>query len=128
MEQDRDVDRHQDDRLSEAADRVEAAAEPDVPRQQERNDFEPTENRRDVESVTEAGQRQQHPVDQQRDHGDAGDTRVAQPGEEPPDERAMPLGDIGETPRGQGQDRMGGYGNTPVAQEPGPDQDEGLNN
>ena len=40
----------------------------------------------------------------------------------------MTLADIGETPRGQGQDRQGGYGGAPVPQEPGPDQDEGLNN
>ena len=70
----------------------------------------------------------QRPGEQQRDTGDAGDVRVAQPGEEPAGERAISLGDIGETPFGQGQDRMGGYGNEPVPQEPGPDQDEGLHN
>ena len=67
-------------------------------------------------------------ADEQRDQGDASDPRVEQPGEETQAERTMPLADIGETPRGQGQDRQGGYGGTPVPQEPGPDQDEGLNN
>ncbi len=66
--------------------------------------------------------------DQQRDVEDAADTRVEQPGDETAEERVMPLGDVGETPRGQGQDRQGGYGGTPIPQEPGPDQDEGLNN
>ena len=44
------------------------------------------------------------------------------------EDRLMTVADIGETPRGQGQDRQGGYGGAPVPQEPGPDQDEGLNN
>ncbi len=44
------------------------------------------------------------------------------------EDRLVTLADIGETPRGQGQDRQGGYGGAPVPQEPGPDQDEGLNN
>ena len=95
--------------------------------EQERNDFEPTENRSDPWGVEEGGA-QQPPTDQERDQGDTGDTRVAQPGDDPPEERALPLGDVGATPKGQGQDRMGGYGGTPVPQDPGPDQDEGLNN
>lgn len=94
--------------------------------EQERNDFEPTENRADAWQVEESGP--QGPADAQRDHGDAADIRVAQPGEPDAEERPLPLGDVGGTPRGRGQDRQGGYGGTPVPQEPGPDQDEGLDN
>ncbi len=93
---------------------------------QERTDFEPTLGRSDPEHAEQASSGTSS--DPQRDHGDAGDARVQQPGEELPGERAISLGDVGETPRGQGQDRMGGYGGTPVPQDPGPDQDEGLNN
>lgn len=93
---------------------------------QERTDFESTRGRSDPDHAEEASGTTAS--DSQRDHGDAGDARVQQPGEEAPDERALSLGDVGETPRGQGQDRMGGFGNIPVPQEPGPDQDEGLHN
>lgn len=95
---------------------------------QDRNDFEPTVGRSDPGRAEVATPPSRDPADQQRDQGDAADARVAQPGEEPVGERAISLGDVGETPRGQGQDRMGGYGNEPVPQEPGPDQDEGLHN
>ena len=93
---------------------------------QERTDFEATIGRSDPDHAEQASGGP--PSDPQRDHGDAGDARVEQPGEESRQERALSLGDVGETPRGQGQDRMGGYGNDPIPQEPGPDQDEGLNN
>ena len=95
---------------------------------QERVDFEPTVGRTDPDHAEQASGTPAASADPQRDHGDAGDARVQQPGEELPDERAISLGDVGETPRGQGQDRMGGYGNEPIPQEPGPDQDEGLHN
>lgn len=95
---------------------------------QERTDFEPTVNRPDPDRAEPATDRSGGASDSQRDHGDAGDARVQQPGDETAAERAISLGDVGETPRGQGQDRMGGYGNDPIPQEPGPDQDEGLHN
>ncbi len=96
--------------------------------EQERTDFEPTTKRSEPDHADAAAGGAVSGTTQQRDQGDAGDTRVAQPGDDPEGEQAITLGDIGETPRGQGQDRMGGYGNEPVPQEPGPDQDEGLHN
>ena len=34
-----------------------------------------------------------------------------------------PLADVGDANRGPGLDRVGGYGNRPIPQEGGPDQD-----
>ena len=101
--------------------------DPDKTPRQERNDFEPTTGRSDPDRADRSS-RDASAANPQEDQGDAGDTRVTQPGDEPAGERVVSLGDLGETPRGQGQDRMGGYGNEPVPQEPGPDQDEGLHN
>jgi hypothetical protein len=96
-------------------------------RSQERDDFDPTENRahppgEDAER-SESGARS--PNEAADDASDWDDPRIP-PGAEPPGETSLPAASVGEAPRGAGQDRIGGYGNAPVPQEPGPDEDEGL--
>jgi hypothetical protein len=48
------------------------------------------------------------------------DPEVDLPGE---DDYIVPGADVGDANRGQGTDRVGGYGNRPIPQEPGPSQD-----
>ena len=39
------------------------------------------------------------------------------------DDYEIPSADVGDSQRGPGLDRMGGYGNRPIPQEGGPNQD-----
>lgn len=56
----------------------------------------------------------------ENDPSDYEDPAVELPGD---DDYVVPSADVGDSYRGQGLDHMGGYGNTPIPQEPGPDQD-----
>ena len=55
---------------------------------QERNDFRPATYRGDPDTL-EPGLERQSPADEAHDRQDFDDPRVAQPGDDPPDERAL---------------------------------------
>jgi hypothetical protein len=59
-------------------------------------------------------------ADEPKDPNDYEDPAVDLPGD---DDYVVPMADVGDAQRGQGLDHVGGYGNEPIPQEPGPSQD-----